>query len=354
MSSVSPAGTPAPEARAGRAVPAPGGEPQIADARTRFSPELMYSAATMYYLHDATQSEISARLGTSRATVSRLLSEARRSGIVRIEVVRPSSPPPADLAQRVAELLGIRAVHLGAGRTPDLGVTLGPVLGDVLAGVGLGAGDVLLVSSGRSTFEVSRGDLPALPGVRVAPTVGGVDQPDAWYQTNEITRQVAAKVGGTPVFLFAPALPGPGLFEELLDDPGTRRVLDAWEEARCAVVGIGAPPRLRTSLPSFVDVDDPAIVRSVGDICTRFYDESGAAVPFAGFERLVATPLERLRALETCIAVAVGAEKVPSILAGARAGYLTDLVTDVDTAAALLDVASAGREGDGDRVAADG
>jgi DNA-binding transcriptional regulator LsrR (DeoR family) len=39
----------------------------------------MYSAARLYYLEDATQADVAQRLGTSRATVSRLLSEARRS-----------------------------------------------------------------------------------------------------------------------------------------------------------------------------------------------------------------------------------------------------------------------------------
>ena len=40
----------------------------------------------MYYTDEATQAEVADHLQTSRATVSRLLEEARRQGIVRIEV----------------------------------------------------------------------------------------------------------------------------------------------------------------------------------------------------------------------------------------------------------------------------
>ena len=69
----------------------------------------------------------------------------------------------------------------------------------------------MLVSSGRTIYEVARFELPRLPGVVVAPTVGGTDQPEAWFQTNEITRLVAERIGGRPTFLFAPALPGPDL-----------------------------------------------------------------------------------------------------------------------------------------------
>ncbi|MEJ5945196.1 sugar-binding domain-containing protein [Pseudokineococcus basanitobsidens] len=319
--------------------------PRDDGASSRFSPDLMYAAAQMYYLQDATQAQVSARLGTSRATVSRLLSEARRQGIVRIEVVPPATADDGDVAARLAAALGLRGVHLGSDsrgeRGPDLGVTLGPVVARVLASTGLQPGDVLLVSSGRSTYEVSQAELPHLPGVRVAPTVGGTDQVDAWYQTNEATRRVAERLGATPLFLFAPALPGQGLYEELLDDPGTRRVLTAWDEARVAIVGVGAPPRTRTSLASFVDRGDPVLMGASGDVCNRFFDEEGRPVPFRGAERLVATTLEHLRRLERCIAVAVGSEKVPSLLAAARAGLITDLVTDPPTARALLAAAHA-------------
>ncbi len=71
-----------------------------------FAPTLLYAAAKMYYEEDATQAEIAVKLATSRATVSRLLAEARRQGIVRIEVVAPEHGGTADLARKVASVLG--------------------------------------------------------------------------------------------------------------------------------------------------------------------------------------------------------------------------------------------------------
>jgi DNA-binding transcriptional regulator LsrR (DeoR family) len=303
-------------------------------AMSRFSPQLMYAAASLYYLQDATQAEIAKRLGTSRATVSRLLSEARRHGIVRIEVVPPVQAED-DLADRVARALGLRALHLApAAVKGGVGAALARVLSSALSTVGLRAGDVLLVSSGRTVYEAAQADLPRLPGVVVVPTVGGQDEPQAWYQTNEIVRQVAAKVGGTPAFLYAPALPGPELYERLIEDASIRRVLDLWGQARCAILGIGAPPPLRHSLPSFVPAG--AVRTAAGDVCTRFYDRQGRPVLYPGIERLMATSLDALRRVPVTIGVAVGAEKVPGIVAGARARYINELVTDSATAAALL------------------
>lgn len=310
----------------------------------RFSPQLMYAAATLYYREDATQAQIAERLGTSRATVSRLLSQARRSGVVRIEI----TPPPHDdaLAVRAAEALQVRAVHLApVSRDGLLGVSLAPALGTVLLGLGLKPDDVLLMSSGRTTYEIAQAELPPLGGLVIAPTLGGQDEPEAWYQTNEITRLFAEKVGGRPMLLYSPALPSPALHERLVDDPATRRVMGLWSRARCAIVGVGAPPHTRQSIPSFVSDHDPALRDAVGDVCNRFFDRRGRPLEFQGSERLVATSLEMLRDIRDTIAVAVGQEKVPSLIAAARGGWFNQLVTDPPTAAAVVAATGQGDEG---------
>jgi DNA-binding transcriptional regulator LsrR (DeoR family) len=303
----------------------------------RFSPHLMHAAATLYYLEDGTQAEVARRLGTSRATVSRLLSEARRLGIVRIEVVDQVDALHDDLGHQTAEALGLAAVYIAPmAHQSVLGTSLAPQVGQALRSVGLKKDDVLLVSSGRTIWEVGREALPALPGVLVTPTVGGQDEPEAWYQTNEITRMVAEKIGGRPVFLHAPGQPGPHLYERLVDDPGIRRVLALWRQAKCALLGVGAPPHARASMPEFAPRDAEWLTGSAGDICTRFFDTDGRPLAFPGSERHIATSLETLRAIPHTIAVAVGEPKIPSLLAGARAGWFNRLVTDAATASALL------------------
>lgn len=322
----------------------PGGPVADSAAMHRFSPELMHAAATLYYLEDATQAEVASRLKTSRATVSRLLSEARRQGIVRIDVL-DLERLDTDLGPRVAASLGLSAVHVAPmAHESVLGPTLAEPLMEALLEVGLDAGDVLLVSSGRTVWESAQAELPRLPGIVVTPTVGGQDEPEAWYQTNEITRLVAEKVGGRPAFLYAPALPGPELHERLLVDPGTRRVLESWEVARCALLGVGAPALPRDSLPGFVRRSDDWLQHAVGDICTRFYDGDGRPLDFPGSERLIATSYELLQRIPVTIALAVGSAKIPSLLAGARAGWFNTLVTDAPTAAALLAATAPGRD----------
>jgi len=134
------------------------------DEGGHFAPSLLYTASKLYYEEDATQAEIAVKLHTSRATVSRLLSEARRQGIVRIEVIAPGHDGSADLAARVSAALGLQAVHI-SGALPAstaakpvedvMGSVLAPAVSRALAAVGLVRGDILLVSSGRTMSPVT-------------------------------------------------------------------------------------------------------------------------------------------------------------------------------------------------------
>ena len=109
------------------------------DDSSHFPPSLLYAAAKMYYTDEATQAEVAERLQTSRATISRLLAEARRHGIVRIEVIPADSEVAHDLGTRVAAILGLTAAYISAPLpTPPPGLAVEDVMGSPLAGaVGL-------------------------------------------------------------------------------------------------------------------------------------------------------------------------------------------------------------------------
>lgn len=312
-----------------------------AEPSERFAPELMFGAATLYYEQNATQAEAAVQLGTSRATVSRLLAEARRRGIVRIEVVPPVAPATGVAADLVAALeLEAAYVEPTELRRPD--APLASALAAALGEARMQPGEVLLVSSGRTVYEAARGQLPRLPGVVVVPTLGGQEEPEPWFQTNEVTRAVAAKIGGRPVFLYAPALPSPELYASLIDEPSIKRVIGLWESAACAIVGIGSPLLTRSSIPTHLPSTEPALNRAIGDISSRFYLRDGEPVAYPGDERLLAISLEWLRSVPVSIGVAYGEAKVGAVTAAARAGYIRRLATDEPTAIALLQHAERG------------
>ena len=309
-------------------------------ASSRFPPDLLFRAAQLYYLEEATQAEVAAALGTSRPTVSRLLAEARATGIVHIEVRAPSPSDTSELQERLEQALGLhRAFVTSVGTGTALGPALAPGVAAALEDADLRPGDALLVSSGASVYAVAQQSLPPLSGVILAPTVGGVDEPEAYYQTNEITRSLAVRLHGSPVLLYAPAMPSATLRKVLLEDAQIRRVTSLWRTAKAALLGIGAPPSTRSSLPSMMPRRSASLRGAIGDICARPFDADGKPIAFPGSERLVAMELADLVRIPHSIACAVGEEKVAGIRAAARAGYVNTLVTDVATARMILSAA---------------
>lgn len=315
---------------------APVAPPPDAGSPTRFPVDLVHRAAVAYYAQDMNQSEVAATLGVSRSTVSRLLAEGRRSGIVEIRVHAPRPGGSSRLEQDCADSLGIdRVFVVESVNMGSLGVRMAPGVDRALDGVGLGPRDAILVSSGRTLYESVQHVLHRAPGVLVAPTAGGLDEPEPWWQTNEITRVLAERLGGSPVYLHAPAVPGERLYESLSQDPSYLRVQRLWHDATCALLGVGAPLAVRNTRATFFPMDGAAAARAVGDVCSRFYDKGGTVVPHPGSERLVAIAADDLRSVPVRIAVAVGVSKTVSIRAGAAGGFFNQLVTDEQTAESL-------------------
>lgn len=305
---------------------------------THMDLQLLHRAASAYYLDDLRQAEIATKLGVSRPTVSKLLAEARRIGMVRFEVLDVTTADLDDLAARLREALGVESVRIAPGDQVQREYRgLGELLAEELAALGLRRGDALLISSGRTTFAVSGMPmLPPLPGVIIAPTVGGLQEPDQAYQTNDTARRIAARTGAESRSIFAPALPSASLWSSLQADPSFLEITDLWDRARAVIVGVGAPYARRESLTSVVPREEPSLEAAAGDICLHFFSDDGEPMAFPGSDRLVRPSLDQLHAVPTIFALAAGREKARSIRAGARAQLFTHLITDAPTAEAVL------------------
>lgn len=300
--------------------------------------ERLYRAAQLYYENGATQAEVAQQLQVSRPSVSRLLGEARRLGIVEIRVHRPSTAQVDELQCQLQERLGVAEVYVVPGDQSDrLGPGLASAVRQSLAACGLSAGDTLLIASGETVYALAQQRLGDFSGVVVAPTVGGQAERDPWHQTNEVVRAFTANSGGYPHYLFAPSMPSEALLAALQDDPGYQQVAEDWNSGSAVLMGIGAPAWMRESIARSVPREHPNLATSVGDVCLAFFDRQGQEVSFPGYERMLRIPGETLRRVPTRIAAAVGTHKAPSILAAAKAQWFTTLVTDEVTAKAVLE-----------------
>src|SRR5699024_5719077 len=112
---------------------------------------LLHRAAAAYYLDGLRQAEVADRVGVSRPTVSKLLAEARRIGMVRFEVLDVPSVDLDELAVRLRDLLGVESVRIAPGDQVQRGYRgIGDLLVQELGALGIRSGEAVLVASGAT------------------------------------------------------------------------------------------------------------------------------------------------------------------------------------------------------------
>ena len=101
--------------------------------------EQAYQAATQYYLQGETMQSIARGLDVSRSTVSRLLAEARESGLVRISIAdaagsqSPTSRALADAFGITVHLVPVRATSSLPTRIEQVAQRAANLLADVVS-----------------------------------------------------------------------------------------------------------------------------------------------------------------------------------------------------------------------------
>lgn len=306
---------------------------------------LSVRAAELYYDEDKTQDEIGALLGLTRWKVGRLLASAKQRGFIRIEIVHPR-----------ARRLGLeRAIVERFGLADAVVVPVGDIADDaeVLERVAAAAADHLTtlrpvprtlgISWGRTLLAVAGALADGwATGVNVVQINGGVSV-NRRSGTAAVTAIEIARTGGGGATL----LPSPAILERLETkisieaDRTVAAILDLATSADTYLYSAGAASASSAHIESgYLDVDDMAeLVRrgAVGDVVGRYIDADGMIVDPALDARTVGLPLDRLRSARRAIAVVTGREKVPVARAVVTSGLCTVLVTDEDTATALLD-----------------
>lgn len=307
-------------------------------ARESDQMDLLVTAAMLYYEQDRSQERIARELGVSRPAVSRLLSRARELGIVQIQIVPPGVDPRMETALR--DELGLRAVHIapGVADSADPGPVLAAPLDSALSRIDLRPGQIFVVGWGRAVHSLARAAITPRPGVRVVPGLGGSDGDRPWFQPNEIARLWAETLRGEPRYLHAPAMVSPALLRSLLAEPGIRSTVGMWRKADAALVGIGTWPKPDPSYAaSGFPIEDPMISDAAGDVAGRSFTEDGELVDFSERHCLLAVTAHRLQRIPNVIGLAAGADKAKGVIGAARAGLITELVTDTMTARAVIE-----------------
>jgi DNA-binding transcriptional regulator LsrR (DeoR family) len=306
---------------------------------------LMAQVARMYYMDELTQEAIAKKLHFSRSTVSRLLMEARRDGIVKIEIRFPWQQDARleyNLCKRY-RLNDARVLITNGLTTTEILQGIGALGGRYLRQV-LIPGMVIALSTGATTFEMIKALEPRPELACTVVQVMGVINPHRPNMDGaEHARQLAARLGGTHYSIHSPLIVEDcETRDSLLQTPTIRQAVELAGRANIAIVGVGTLNPDNSSLVQEGHLQ-PDELRSlvaagaVGEVAGCAIGPNGEAIRTALTGRVVTMGLDRLKGIPLVVGIAGGAVKARALQAALRGGIFDVLITDSSAARALLE-----------------
>lgn len=295
----------------------------------------------LYYENHLTQAEIAKKLHISRPTVGKLIAEAKKRGIVKIEI-KYSLEGNDLLFEKLAGIYNLKGglivpttssdQNLNANLTLSQGAIYLEGLLDTIKNLGLGWGYSL-----GALIDVLNPQPPKeIMDRAVCPIIGSAANAIKWYQTNELSRIFAEKAGFKPYFLHAPAFPlseeNKQLFENTFE---FQEISTLWSELDTIVLSIGAYPSVPDQATAARFGNKLRESKAVGMIASYYFDIDGNIIESEN-DIVIRLPLEILKKVKRVIAIGFGERKVSSILGALLTGLITHLITDEVTAHKIL------------------
>ncbi len=302
-------------------------------------------AAELYYRQQLSQQQVAKTLGCSHSTVSRLLSEARETGLVEIKIHRAIETVP-DLASRIRSAFKLREAIV----VPNAGVEEAN-----LKAVGAAAADLLLsimsdsrsigVTWGKTLYHMVNAleDLPLndVEVVQMTGALGGKGDPDV--DGPKLAIRLAERFSGTCCLVPAPAIVKDiTVRDTLMRETAVEHALNRAANVDIMIQGIGALSGELSSLERagyILQSDEKGLKAkgAVGHIAARMINAEGEELEeFA--QQVISVPLASMRKAKWSIGISADPAKVPTLLAALRGEYLNTVVVDEESANKMLEL----------------
>lgn len=299
--------------------------------------QMLAALARRFYLEDASKTELAKEFSISRFRVARLLQEARDSGLVTIEITDRDErryAVAADLADHLnlAECLVVQAGDTDENNRHRLARAAATYITTSVR-----EGDVVGFSWGR-TLVATGSQLVALPPVTVIQLTGTVGH-DFRQSPVEVIRQISMAASVDPVAIFAPLFASSESHAETFrSDHAIREALRHYQRLSLAVLAVGSwDPPITQLIPLLTQEDHAELDRegAKAEMAGIFVREDGSLIDTDLTRRRISVTPEDLLRAPRVLAVAGSVDKAEAIMAVARSGLVTSLITDDRTAAAL-------------------
>ncbi|MDD3369371.1 MAG: sugar-binding transcriptional regulator [Lachnospiraceae bacterium] len=295
---------------------------------------LMAKTAWYYYSDNLTQQQISDLLGVNRMRVIKLLDKAKQCGIIQFKI-RSDSEKRMEIEQLLMKQFGLKDCFIVPSpmAVEDINENIAKAASMYICNrltdesfINVGYGD----TSSRILNHLAISTEHTLSCVSLT---GGV----SYYLPNANSSTFNSRLYLIPTPLLAST-------NEMAAAMKTEKSVKDIEQliplSCLSVIGIGSMDDEATILKSGILTKNDFLFLTrngaVGDVLSHFINEDGEIVKSGLEDRTISTPLETLKKLDNVIGVAAGENKVTAIRAALHGKYLDILITDEDTANALV------------------
>lgn len=313
--------------------------------------QLLVRLAWACEVEGMTQADAAERFGITRLRVNKSLNEARRRGIIRVSV----DSVYAAAAQLEWELqdkfkLGKAVVvpspQKEASVTPLVAAGLGAHLSELLQDdqikqFGMSWGNTLNLAT-RHMQPLDRKDL------EIVSIMGGVSR-GSDVNGFEITTRLADLCNAQhrlfPAPLYAGSRDSQAMF---LEQDVIREMLEKISSCDAIALATGnleTSLLVRDALPRGITPEELIALGGVGDITGHILDADGNLIDHPLNGQVIGLTLDEMAHIKNVILAAGGTQKVPIIGAALARGFVDTLVTDENTARALIERRKIGSEG---------
>ncbi|WP_137626317.1 sugar-binding transcriptional regulator [Lactiplantibacillus pingfangensis] len=296
----------------------------------------------LYYEDGLSQGEIASKLSISRPTISRLLQFARDHGLLKIEIMDPLKDLDV-LAAQLEKKYHLKKVILIFDATNDLEAInpkIGVAAADYLETI-VKDGDSIGISWGETLESVANHLHPSKTNnVSVVQLKGSVSGSEMNNFANDIINKFSNAFHTDAV-----NLPLPVIFDNattkqvVMQDRFINDIIQKGINTNIALFTSGTV-RDDAMLFNLGYLSNGEISRlqeqAVGDIVSRFLTATGEIANSGINDRTVGIPLSALHNKDYSILISGSSRKVASIRGALLGGYANVLITDSQTAAALL------------------
>jgi DNA-binding transcriptional regulator LsrR (DeoR family) len=299
-------------------------------------------AGWLYYVAGNTQDQIAAKLGISRQTAQRLVSLAVSEGLVKVRLDHPIAAC-LDLAARLRSRFALDLVEVVPSDPDSSSTTIGvaeAAAAEIERWLRKPEPIVLAIGTGR-TLKASIEQLPPMecPQHKVVSLTGNIapDGSAAFYNVIfTMADRIKARSFPMPLPVIASS---PQEREALLSQPMIQPTLDLAARADVTFIGIGdlgaGAPLYEDGFISESELKALQKAGGIAEIVGWVFDREGRLIEGITNDRVSSAPLPS-REKSLVVALAMGAKKLPGILAAVNRRLVNGLITDERTAEGLL------------------